>query len=219
MEAEVSVTPSGAGFPTSSPPGQFLAGPPGSPSAPSGGGAPSGENGRRKWLLLPALGAVTLLLVGLGAFFLARSYEGSRASQSCGSYDCIPRLEAAKVVKALQDKGHTCTEELNHRTCDLRIGLVLFEATLQVTDGLIHAISVRIYRADSDPVTGTGLAYLNWFATLPYARDAETSAQIEAWVAEQVNGNKDTKATIGDYEYGLTNPETHSVELNIKGSF
>jgi hypothetical protein len=174
---------------------------------------------RRKWLLLPALGVVMLLLAGLGAFFLARSYQGSRASQSCGGYDCIPRLEAAKVVKALQDKGHTCTEDLNHRTCSLRIGLVRFEAALQVADGLIHAISVRIKRDESEPVTETGLAYMNWFATLPYARDAETSAQIEAWVAEQVNGNKDTKAKIGDYEYRLTNPETYSVELNIEGDF
>jgi hypothetical protein len=186
-------------------------------ATPAGPGA--GGNARRKWFLLPALGAVMLLVVGVGAFLLARSYQGSRAAQSCGSYDCIPRLEAATVVKALQDKGHTCKEDLNQRTCDLRIGLVRFEATLQVADELIHAISVKIYRAGSEPVTETGLAYLDWFATLPYARDAETSAQIEAWVAEQVNGNKDTKATIGDYEYRLTNPETFSVELNIKGSF
>ncbi|MDQ7908252.1 hypothetical protein RB614_27370 [Phytohabitans sp. ZYX-F-186] len=181
--------------------------------------APPTPGGRRKWLLLPALGAAVLLLAGAGAFFLARGYEGSQASQSCGSYSCIPRLEAATVVKALRDKGHTCTEEFNHRTCDLKIGLVRFEATLQVADELIHAMSVSVYRGGSDPVTETGLAYLNWFATLPYARDAETSAQIEAWVAEQVNGNKDTQAVIGDYEYRLTNPETYSVELNIKGDF
>jgi hypothetical protein len=205
----------------SSPPGQLLAGPPGRPSAPPGGGPGPGpgNDGRRKWLLLPALGGITLLLVGIGAFFLARSYEGSQASQSCGSYDCIPRLEAVKVVEALQDKGHTCKEEHVNRTCELRIGLVRFEVTLQVADDLIHAIDVMIRRAGNEPVGEIGLAYMNWFATLPYARDAETAAQIEAWVAEQVNGNKDTEASIGDYAYRLTNPEADRIQLNIKGNF
>jgi hypothetical protein len=222
MEAEMSVAPPGPHFPESAPPGPFLAGPPGSPLAPPPGGGTTprpGKDGRRKWLRLPAFGAVVLLLVGVGAFFLMRSYEGSQASQSCGSYDCIPRLEAAKVVEALQDKGHTCKEDLNHRNCELRIGLVRFEVSLQVADEHIHAIDAEIFRSGSEPVTEIGLAYLNWFATLPYAGDAETATQIEAWVAEQVNGNKDTEATIGDYTYRLTNPETDSVNLHIEGNF
>lgn len=180
-------------------------------------GAP-GTGGRAPWRLLPILGVVVLLLVGAGAYFAARSYQGSRASQSCGSYNCIPRLEAATVVKVLEDQGYTCREDFVHRTCDLRIGFVRFEASLQVADELIHRMTLKIFRAESDPVTESGLAFLNWFATMPYAWDPETSAQIEAWVAEQVNGNKDTRAIIGDYEYRLTNPETHTVLLDIKAN-
>ncbi|GAA3729474.1 hypothetical protein GCM10022225_08700 [Plantactinospora mayteni] len=180
-------------------------------------GSGPGAGGRGRWFLLPVLGVAMLLLAGAGAFFGARSYEGSRASQSCGSYSCIPRLEAETVVKALQDQGHTCTVDSNHRSCELHIGFVRFRASLQVSDELIHAMTVDVYRAA--PVGETGLAYLNWFATLPYAGDPETSAQIEEWVAEQVNGNKDTRAVIGDYQYRLTNPETYAVELSIRGNF
>ncbi|MGI5152854.1 hypothetical protein ACQEVC_41820 [Plantactinospora sp. CA-294935] len=189
-----------------------------SAASPGGGAGPGpGAGDRPRWFLLPVFGVVMLLLAGVGAFLGARSYQGSRASQSCGSYSCIPRLEAVTVVQALQGQGHTCTKESNHQYCELRIGFVRFRASLQVSDELIHAMTVDIYRAT--PVAGTGLAYLNWFATLPYAGDEETSGRIEEWVAEQVNGNKDTRAVIGDYEYRLTNPETYAVELNIRGNF
>lgn len=158
-----------------------------------------------------------LLLAGVGPFLLLRNYKSGQASQSCGIYRCIPRLEAATVVKALQAKGHTCKEEFNHRYCDLRIGLVHFGTTLQVADGLITAIDAQIYRAGSVPVTDSGVAYLNWFAALPYAMDSGRSARIQEWVAKQVNGGADVSTTVGDFEYRLTNPETYTVQLSIKG--
>ncbi|MEQ4306227.1 hypothetical protein ABNF97_33405 [Plantactinospora sp. B6F1] len=221
----MSVPPSEPRTPPPARPGPLPAGPamppgsPGSPPVPPGGAPAPGTSvsNRRRWLLVPVAGVVMLLLAGVGAFFGARSYQGSQASQSCDIYRCIPRLEAATVVKALQDQGHTCSKDYNHQTCELMVGFVRFRVTLQVADELIHAIRVDIHRGT--PVAETGLAYLNWFATLPYARDAETSARIEEWLAEQVNGQKDTQAIIGDYEYRLTNPETYSVELNIKGNF
>jgi hypothetical protein len=177
------------------------------------------SGGRRKWLLIPLLGGIMLLLVGVGTFLLARSYEGSKASQSCDIWQCIPRLEAAKVAKALQDEGYTCTQNLGDWNCKLQIGYVSFEVRLLVAEELIHDMEASISQADGELVTETGLPFLNWFATLPYSQDAQTSAQIEAWVTEQVNGKKATEATIGNYRYELTNPRPSWVNLNIEGNF
>lgn len=203
--------------PTSAPPGPAFPGglASGQPNQP--GAAPAAaDKGKPRWVLVPIVGVLVLLLVNAGAYFGGRSYQGSRASQSCGSYRCIPRLDADKVLKALEEKGYTCTAEHIHRTCELRVGMVRFEGSLMVSKGLIHRISVKIFRAGADSVSETGLAFVNWFATLPYAMDEELSGQIRDWVAEQIDGNKDTKATIGVYEYILTNPEAHTVRLEIK---
>lgn len=223
----MSVTPSGPPHPVPAPPGQpgqpgagpTLPGQPGVGHTPPGGAAPTtpGRGGAGRWILVGVLGVVMLLLTGLGGYFGGRSYQGSRASQSCDGYDCIPRLEAEKVVKALQDKGHNCRADRNHRSCELHIGMVGFDVSLQVADGLIHAIEVQIFRAGDYPITEFGMAYLNWFATLPYARDEQTSAEIRQWLAEQVNGNKETEATIGDYSYKLTRPDRGKILLYIEG--
>lgn len=204
----MSVPPAASPQPTFGPPGQPPAGPP----APTGGGS-------RRWLLVVVLGVVMLLLAATGAYLGVRGYRGTQLSQSCDSYQCIPRLEATTVVDALKEQGYTCTKDYNHSTCDLRVGFTHFEAVLQVADEHIHAIDLKIFRSGSDPLAETGLAFLNWFATLPYARDEETSAKIRQWVAEQVEGNKDAQATIGDYRYTLINPDPKIVRFEIRGNF
>lgn len=185
----------------------------GSAAAPPGG---SDAGGVSRAALI-ALSVVLFLVAGTGAFFVARSYRLVQASQPCGGYRCIPQLEIDAVTEALRKQGHTCQQQHIHYDCDLRIGTVHFETTLTVADNHIHTISSSIYRAGSDPVTKTGLAYLGWFATLPYRDDPVTSAEIQKWLAQSVEANKETKATIGDYQYVLTHPETYEIVLRIKG--
>lgn len=45
------------------------------------------------------------------------------------------------------------------------------------------------------------------------------TGQIEEWVDQQIEATEDTKATIGDYEYVLANPETYNVTVEIKGKY
>ncbi|REF37849.1 hypothetical protein DFJ64_3310 [Thermasporomyces composti] len=205
---------------TMTPPGPPGAQPPASPGSfalTSSGSPDDGRSGGVSRAVLIGLGVVLFLVAGVGAFVAARSYRLVQLSQPCGSYRCIPQLEIDAVTEALREQGHTCKQEHIHIDCDLRIGMVHFETTLSVADNRIHTISSSIFRADSDPITKTGLAYLGWFATLPYRDDPATSAEIQKWLAESVEANKDTKATIGDYEYVLTHPETYEIVLRIEG--
>lgn len=170
-------------------------------------------------MIVVAVAVAVLLVSGISAYAVTTNYRKGDISQSCDTYQCIPRLKAETVVKALEERGHTCSTDYNHQTCKLRIGAFYFEATLQVAAGLITRINLRVYREQSAPLTPGSVAYIKWFAALPYRDDPVLTGQIEEWVDQQIEATEDTKATIGDYEYVLANPETYNVTVEIKGKY
>lgn len=180
--------------------------------------APPGERRSSHRVVAVVAGLVAFLVAGVGAYLLARDYQVNQVTQSCGSYACIPRLKAATVVKALEDQGYACQASFNHRYCELRVGTVNFKVTLSVADEHIYEIDASIFRSDGAPLTKTGVDFLSWFATLPYRDDPVTTTDIQEWLAEQIKKDKETKATILDYQYVLRHPEEEIVELIIKGT-
>ncbi|WP_204018123.1 hypothetical protein [Sphaerimonospora thailandensis] len=160
---------------------------------------------------------VVFLAAGGGAYALTRDYRSNQMTQDCGnSYGCIPGLKVTTLVEALKDRGHTCEEKSSSWHCDMVIGHVYFDLWLQTSGGYIYSVSVRLHRMDDKALTGTGLSYLSWFAALPFRDDPVLTKEIEGWIAQQLENNKDTKATIGDYEYVLQRPEAESVEFTIR---
>jgi len=186
---------------------------------PPGSAPASASGGGKRWLVTVAVAVVVLLAAGITSYVVSSSYARTAVSQSCDIYKCIPRLKAESVVTALKDRGYTCTTDANHETCELQIGAFYFDASLQVSEGLITRINLRVYREASAPLTPGSVAFLKWFGALPYRDDPVLAAEIEAWVDQQVEATKDAKAVIGDYEYSLTNPEPHSVLFEIKGTY
>lgn len=170
-----------------------------------------------RWIVVVAVGLAAFLVASAGSYLGARSFRGSQASQSCDIYRCIPRLDAVTVVEALKGQGHTCKQDYNHWNCELRVGQTGFKASLQISGELIARIDAEVRNLGGDSVSPAGMAYLNWFAIMPYARDSATMAQIEDWLRQQVEGVEDSEATIGDYQYRLTNPDPESVALLIEG--
>ncbi len=179
----------------------------------------SGQPAGRRWLVTAAVAVAVLLASGGTSYAIARSHGKSGTSQSCDVHKCIPRLKAATVVEALTERGYTCSANLNQRRCQLRAGVFYFDSTLQVSEELITRIHLRVFREASAALTPRSVAYLTWFGTLPYRDDPRLTGQIEAWVSEQVEAQKDAKATIGDYEYTLTVKEPHDVLIEIKGTY
>lgn len=187
------------------------------PYAPSSAADSGGRRSSRRTVVL-VVGVVAFLIAAVSVYLFARDHRANQVTQSCGNYACIPGIEAATVVKALEGQGHACQAEFNHRYCELLIGSVHYKVTLSVADEHIYEIAARVYRADGAALTETGTAYLTWFATLPYRDDAATTADIADWLAEQIESGKETKATVLDYQYLLRHPEEHTVELTIKGT-
>ncbi|WP_433498302.1 hypothetical protein ACQP1K_25955 [Sphaerimonospora sp. CA-214678] len=163
------------------------------------------------------VGLVVFLAAGGGAYALARDYRGDQMTQDCGrSHGCIPGLKVDTLVGALQDRGHMCEDKSSSWHCDMVIGRVYFDLWLQTSGDYVYSISVRLQRMDDKALAGTGLSYLSWFGALPFRDDPVLTKEIEGWIAQQIENNKDTKATIGDYEYVLQRPEAESVEFTIQ---
>ncbi|WP_194244269.1 hypothetical protein [Nonomuraea phyllanthi] len=171
---------------------------------------------RSRRTIVTVAGLLALLLAGTGAYLFTRDIRLNQFTQSCGSRDCIPGLQASGVTEALKKKGHSCKrQEHDSWYCDLVIGSMTFKATISFSDGYVYRLTADVFHADNGKLTKAGMAYLTWFATLPYRDDPATSADITKWLAEQVAAAKDTKARIADYEYVLLTPQK-SVELDIR---
>lgn len=222
----MSMTPPGppTGQPEGPPPGRPSGPPPG--QAPSAAGpslsgttpdpAPGGGRSRRGLVVL-LVGLVVFLAAGGGAYALARDYRANQMTQDCGSsHACIPGLKVTTLTEALKDRGHRCVEETSSWHCDMVIGRVYFDLWLQSSGGYVYSISIRLHRMDDKALAGTGLSYLSWFGALPFRDDPVLTKEIKGWIAQQIENDKDTKATIGDYEYVLQRPEAESVEFSIQ---
>lgn len=212
------VTPPGppTDRPAGPPPGQ----PPSAagPSLPGAAPGPAPGGGRsRRGLVVLLVGLVVFLAAGGGAYALARDYRVNQMTQDCGrSHGCIPALKITTLAEALRDRGHTCDEKDSSWHCDMVIGRVYFDVWLQTSEEYIYSISVRLFRMDDKALAGTGLAYLSWFAALPFRDDPVLTKEIEGWITQQIDANKDTKATIGDYEYVIQRPDADNVEFTIR---
>lgn len=163
-------------------------------------------------------GLVAFVLAGTGAFVLARNHRVTQVTESCGGHTCIPGLKAMTVVEAMRGQGYACTTDSDDWHCELDIGATYFDVWFRVYGDLIHKMSMRVRRADETTMAGTGLAYLSWFAIMPYRDDPATSKDIRDWLTQQIAKRKDTKAKILDYEYVLQNPESNATELTIEAT-
>ncbi|OPG13301.1 hypothetical protein [Microbispora sp. GKU 823] len=178
--------------------------------------APGRRPSSRRGLALVA-GLVAFLLAGTGAFVLARNHRAAQVTVSCDDdYGCVPGLKAMSALGSLRDQGYTCTTESDDWHCELTIGTTYFDVWFRVYDELIHKMSIRVNRAGDDTMATTGVAYLSWFATIPYRDDPATSKDIRDWLAEQIAKHKETKAKILDYEYVLQNPDSKSTKFTIE---
>ncbi|MEO3888381.1 hypothetical protein [Nonomuraea sp. B5E05] len=172
---------------------------------------------RSRWILILAAGLAAFLAAGAGAYLYARDLRAGQVTQSCGSRDCIPGLEASALRDALRSRGHTCEDKSRGSwMCEMVVGSVHFEAWVESSDGGVHRLSPRVFHADDDPLTKAGLAYLTWFAVLPYRDDPAATAEIRNWLTSQTEAGKDTQATILDYTYVLRTSEKAHVRLDIR---
>lgn len=169
------------------------------------GRAPAAKKSRApRLIVLLVVGVVALLAAGIGAFLMGRDYRTYQVVQGCGPYNCIPALKAGTVIEALKGEGHTCKQESRDVWyCDMMVGSVHFKSSVGVSEGYIYQLTAEVFHADDERLTDGGMAYMSWFATLPYRDDPAATEEIKDWLAEQIDARKDTKATILDYKYTL----------------
>ena len=209
---------------TTIPPGQPVGGPPVPPAdQPPGGPVVSPGGNRRRWsrvlLVAAAVAVVGFLVAGAGAYVAMSRQEKAQGTVDCGPYECIPVLKASSVVAAIEAQGHECVANDNGSACELRIGLLGFEARLEVAEDHLHGVYITASQPEGDQESGAIVPYLSWFASLPYGDDAATTSDITGWLAEQVEGRKATKATIGDYLYEVDASKGTYVELQFRGNW
>lgn len=166
-----------------------------------------------------AVTLVALLIAVISSYAIAASYRKAQASQSCGVTSCIPGLEAATVAQSLTDKGHLCDTSSNYTTCEIFIGDYRYEAALQTSEKLITAIRIEVFGKGGTEITPGTMAYLRWFATLPYRDDSVTAEEVSKWVSGRIAESKDAKATIADYEYVLTHEDRQTLRFTIEGAW
>ncbi|WP_166427673.1 hypothetical protein [Nonomuraea mesophila] len=172
---------------------------------------------RSRWVLILAAGLAAFLAAGAGAYLYARDLRAGQVTQSCGSRDCIPGVEASELLDGLRGRGHTCENASGGSwMCEMVVGSIHFEAGVEVSDGGVYRLSPEVFHADDDPLTEAGLAYLTWFAVLPYRDDPAAKAEIGNWLNAQVEAGKDTQATILDYTYVLRTSKKAHVRLDIR---
>jgi hypothetical protein len=191
------------------------------PTVPPGAGHGPAGRGGLTWrrVLLAAAVAALLGMVGAGtaAYLGAGGHQKARTSADCGNTQrCIPSLKTATVVDTLTQRGHECAEEeYGAWVCALAIGETEYQARLGVWHGLINELSVSVRSPDGREVTPGKLAYLFWFAALPYGDDPTLVGQIEGWITEKVEKLENAQATIGGYRYDMTADPAGSLEIRV----
>ncbi|MEH1127808.1 hypothetical protein [Micromonospora sp. CPCC 206061] len=191
------------------------------PTPPVGAGTAPDRRGGLSWRRVLLVGAVAAVVglagAGIAGYLVIGGQEKARTSANCGTLQrCIPSLKAATVVDALTQRGHECAEqEQGARVCTLAIGETKYQALLAVWDGLIADMNVSVWSPEGREVTPGRLAYLFWFAALPYGDDPTLVGQIEGWITEKVEKLESAQATIGGYRYEITVEEARNLEIRV----
>ncbi|MEV4569842.1 hypothetical protein AB0K12_39295 [Nonomuraea sp. NPDC049419] len=173
--------------------------------------------GRSRWLVILAAGLAAFLAAGTGSYLYAHDLRAGQVTQSCGARACIPGLKASALLDALKGRGHECEDASGGAwLCEMVVGSIGLQARVNVSDGGVHRLTGTVFHADGDPLTEAGLAYLTWFAVLPYRDDPAATAQIRDWLTKMIEVDKDTQATILDYTYVLVTSKGDAVQLDIR---
>lgn len=194
-------------------------------TGPLGAGPAPARRGGLTWTRVLLVGAVAAVVglagAGLTGYLAVSGQEKARTSANCGNTQrCIPSLKAATVADTLTQRGHECVEQAYDAwRCALSIGFTEYRAMLSVSDGLISEMNVSVTSPEGTEVTPRKLAYLFWFAALPYGDDPTLVGQIEGWITEKVEKLESAQATIGGYRYDMTADEAKQLEIHIEAKW
>ncbi|GIJ27948.1 hypothetical protein Vqi01_31100 [Micromonospora qiuiae] len=165
------------------------------------------------------VGLLGALVAGVGAYLPTNRYQATATTVPCRRVVCIPVLKASTVVDALRAKGHPCEQERDrYWKCELVVGTITFETTIDEVEGLISDVSVLVARPADEEPTEAVMDYLLWLAALPYTADEALTEEVNNWVIDRIEANEDTEAEIGGYNYTVTTSSPGSIRLRISGA-
>jgi hypothetical protein len=164
---------------------------------------------------------------------VTRSRTPSLRPTACGvaKARCIPSLQSAAVIDALKSKGYGCNsrngqglEGLVQWECDLRIGATKYSLNMGTLRGHINTVlaevSIQANRSAQGGKGGTAsgtVPYLLWFASLPFADDPLTVADVKAWLTRQVQSGKKATVNIAGYRYEVDASEEGAASFDMQG--
>lgn len=195
------------------PPGQW---------APPPAGAATGPRPPSRWgkvlLLALLVGVVTLAGAGVGGFLITDRLAARTGPGDCGggSSGCIPTLPYESVQAVLDERGFACRDEANPygealRTvdCQLIVGYVEFDVTLNVNSGHIRGYHAAVtFMRDGLSLGAASEALLTWLVGLPFGADPETGQVAHDWIARNLSEPRErARVNIQGYEYLLEQDE------------
>lgn len=196
------------------------------PQRQGGGGGPAPR--------VAVLVAVAALVVAtVASFAVTRSRTPSLRPTGCGvaKARCIPSLESAAVIGALKSKGYGCTsrdgqglEGLVLWECVLRIGATKYSLNMGTLRGHVNTVlaeaTVQANKSAQGGKGGTAsgtVPYLLWFASLPFADDLLTVADVKAWLTRQVQAGKKATVNIAGYRYEVDASKEGAATFDMQG--
>jgi hypothetical protein len=173
---------------------------------------------------------VALVVAAVAGFAVTRGRTPSQRPTDCpGSRArCIPTLQGSTVIAALKSKGHGCTSENRgdgvQWECKLQIGATEYSLHMKTLHGQVNTVLADVRdlgnRAAQGGNRGTAsgtVPYLLWFASLPFADDPLTVAQVKAWLTRQVESGKRATVHIAGYRYILDASKEGAAEFDMEG--
>lgn len=205
--------------PAVSPPGGTTPSDP-PPGSPAGLPATTRVRSWRRVLMVAAIvGLLGALVAGVGAYLPSNRYQATATTVPCRRVVCIPVLKASAVIDALKAKGHPCEQERDHHwKCELMVGTLTFETTIEEVEGLISDVSVLVVRPPEEEPTAAVMDYLLWLAALPYTADEALTEEINDWVVDRIEADEDAEAEIGGYNYYVVTSNPGSIRLRVIGA-
>lgn len=168
-------------------------------------------------LTVPLLVAVVAFLTaGAGTFAAARADAGGLGPTVCsdGGSRCIPGIPGDAVIELLIDRGFDCEMR---RFCRLGVGTTSYEAEIvshEDVNDLIYQYALDVRHDPALELSQPAMAFLTWFAVLPFGNDPEAEDVSREWVTEHVGG--DHEITIREFAYTLASPEPGHVRLTLE---
>lgn len=191
----------------------------------------------RRWrrVLLAALLAGGLALVlagGAGAVASRVLADGAEPLPRCpgpGTPGCNQGADVDAVVAVLEERGYECDrgtrdpdgdEHREFASCELTDGGVLadrYSAALHSVNGVVYGFDVQLTHRAGLPLTPHRMAFLTWFAVLPFGAEPESAAAAEEWLRDRLEAGAGGTTTVGAYEYELFFPWT-SADIRLTAS-